>query len=278
MSEPAADSVLCEAPPPGPGSAADLWQRYRAHGPGHESEDELIRQYLPLVRSVVGRMAMNLPAHVDAADLNSAGLIGLLSAVRQYNPQANNSFEAYARLRIRGAVLDELRRMDWAPRSVHVKARRIQATMEELEKRLGRLPEEPEVAAALKVSVPEYRQWLDEVRPATFICLDAAGAGESDDSLREHELVSDPGQPDPADRVSRTELARLIAARLEQLPELHRKVILLYYFEDLRLREIAAATGFSASRICQIHAQAVLAIRAYVAQHEAGQAKSPLAA
>ena len=245
-------------------SCVELWRRYHASGPGDASEEELVKKYLPLVRSVVGRLALTLPPHIDGDDLNSAGMVGLLNAVRNFDPKTGSPFEAYARLRIRGAVIDELRRMDWAPRSVHVKARRIQKAMEQLEQRLHRLPEDDEMAEALEISVPEYQRWLEEIRPATFLCLDAAHQEGDDDEGTHHEVLSDPLQEDAAETAARAERARLIAERILQLPELHRKVIALYYYEDLRLREIAEAAGLCESRICQVHTQAILAIRSFL--------------
>src|SRR5258707_5224528 len=151
-----------------------LWPSRGRIRPGSPKEEELVQQYIPLVKSVVGRLAMTLPPHVDGEDLYSAGLGGLLSAIRQYDPTAGTAFETYARLRIRGSVFDELRRMDWVPRSVHTKARKVQAVMQTIEQRRGRAATDQEMAKALKISVAEYHQWQEEVKPATFLCLDAA--------------------------------------------------------------------------------------------------------
>jgi RNA polymerase sigma factor for flagellar operon FliA len=240
----------------------DSWPSARRIKPGSSGEEEMVEKYLPLVKHVVGRFALTLPPHVDGKDLYSAGLTGLLSAVRQYNPNAGTSFETYARLRIRGAVVDELRRMDWVPRSVHSKARKVQAVMHEIEQKQGRVATEQEMARALKISVKDYQQWLDEIRPATFICLDATFGNEFDDSVSQYESLADLRQEDPLDGTFRRELARLITDRLEQLPDMQKKVLALYYFEDMRLREIAEAFGLTESRICQIHAQAILNIKA----------------
>ena len=242
-------------------SNTELWRRYRKSKAGGPIENELVQQYLPLVKTVVGRLAMTLPSHVDTENLYSAGLVGLLNAMRQFDPKLGTIFESYARLRIRGAVLDELRRMDWVPRSVHLKARQIEAAMRELEQGIGRIPTDDEMAAALKITASEYERWLDEVRPATFLSLDAASPFETDGTGR-YETIEDHKQENPMDGTSRRELIDLIAQRLERLPEMQRKVLALYYFEDLRLREIAEVFGLTESRICQIHAKAVLAIRA----------------
>jgi len=231
---------------------------------GSAAEAALVEKYVPLVKNVVGRLAMTLPPHVDGEDLYSAGLTGLLNAVRQYNPSAGTSFETYARLRIRGAVLDELRRMDWVPRSVHTKARKLQNVMGQLEQKKGRMPTEQEMAKALKIPLAEYQRWLEETRPATFVCLDAAFNSEHDDTINQHDSLADPRQEDPVDGAFRRELSRLIADRLKQLPDMQRKVLGLYYFEDMRLREIAEVFGLTESRICQIHAQAIHSIRSYL--------------
>lgn len=244
-----------------PPKAAELWHRYAAAGPGSSTENDLVLRYLPLVKTVVGRLAMNLPAHVDQEDLHSAGLVGLLEAMRRYDPACGTSFETFARIRIRGAVLDELRRMDWAPRSVHRKARRVEAAMRALEQRHGKIPTDAEMAKELGLSLDAYEQLLEEIRPATYVCLDSVRSAEAEHSGTYYEALADERQEDPCRRTGDQELIRCIAERLAQLPENQRKVLALYYFEDLRLREIAEAFGVTESRISQIHAQAILAIK-----------------
>src|SRR5947207_8592816 len=129
---------------------------FRRTKPGSVEEAQVVEKYLPLVRSIVGRLAMTLPAHVDAEDLYSAGTIGLLNAVRNFNPKSGTALETYARVRIRGAVFDELRRMDWVPRSVHGKARKVQNAVQQLEQKKGKAPTDAEVAKVLKITLPEY--------------------------------------------------------------------------------------------------------------------------
>ncbi len=236
--------------------------------PGSAAEDALVRQYIPLVKTMVGRMAMGLPSHVDPEELYSSSLSGLLNAIRNFDPDGGSSFESYARVRIRGAMLDELRRMDWVPRSVHSKSRKVQQVMREMEQKKGRTLSEEEMAKAMKMSLEEYQQLLEEIRPATFVCLDSAQTGESDDSSR-YESIPDPSQENPVEGTERRELARIIGDRIQALPDMQRKVLALYYFEDLRLREIAEVFGVTESRICQIHAQAILAIKGYLQQSEA---------
>lgn len=245
-------------------SVATLWQRYHSTGPGDASEEELVLKYLPLVKSVVGRLALHLPARADVRELESAGMVGLLNALRNFDAQIGTPFEAYARLRIRGAVLDELRRLDWVPRSIHVKARRVQEAMEQLEQQLGRMADDSEVAGHLGLSLDEYCELLDEVRPVTFVCLDAVVFDENAEEISPHECITDTCQEDAAGAAARADLAELIFDRLQELPELHRKIVALYYLEGLRVREIAAACGFSESRISQIHTQAIFSLRSHI--------------
>lgn len=252
----------------GRASAQALWRRYQLNA-DPAVEGSLIEEYLPLVKTMVGRLAMTLPAHVCQEDLNSAGLIGLLQAVRSYDPRAGAAFATYARFRIRGAIFDEMRRMDWVPRLIHDKSRKIQNAIATLEQQLGRTPTEEETARALGLARGEYDRWLEEIRPVTFVCLDSTGQTQEEGGTL-HEQIVDDTQEDPADGASRSELRDLIFERLQQLPDMQRKVLSLYYVEGLRLREIAAAFGLTESRISQIHSQAILALRAYMERREAG--------
>jgi RNA polymerase sigma factor for flagellar operon FliA len=218
---------------------------------------------------------MTLPDHVDQDDLQSAGLIGLLQALRNYDPACGNSFESYARVRVRGAMIDELRRMDWVPRTVHEKSRKIQTVMARLEQELGCIPTDSQVAKAMKVSLDEYTVMLAEIRPSTFVCLEAVCDSENGELGSLGEVVADPGENDPVEKVSQRELKQIILSRLQELPENQKKVLALYYGEDLHLREIAEVLGLTESRICQIHSQAILSIRAYVQRLEAGLGQKP---
>ena len=262
---PEAKTVVVEKRP----TAPELWKRYHKRATT-KVENALVEQYLPLVATVLGRLAMNLPDHVDQDDLRSAGLVGLLQAMRNFDPKSGNSFETYARVRIRGSMLDELRRMDWVPRTIHEKARKVQRMIAELEQKFGRAPTEKEMAKALDMSAAGYSELLEEIRPAAFVCLDAVCSSENGDSGSLYEVISDGAEEGPAEETSKNELKRIILARLKDLPDMQRKVLALYYGEDLRLREIAEAFGVTESRICQIHAQAILSIRAYLQRFEAG--------
>ncbi len=254
----------------------ELWRRYAKCDPGGATENRLIEQYLPLVRTVVGRLAMTLPSHINMDELYGAGLVGLLNAVRRFDPKGGSSFESYARVRIRGAVFDELRRLDWVPRSVHDKAKKVEQTMNDLAHRKGRLPTDAEMAKAMDLSPRAYDELLEKIRPASYVCLDAIQNGDGENGSGSHDLIADESQIDPREGASLREMASLVEDRLQQLPEMQRKVLALYYFEDLRLREIAEAFGVTESRICQIHAQAILAIKAMLQKQDPEVFNHPL--
>ncbi len=183
-------STLCDLDPPCPtteqrrSTQKELWRLYTRSGPGSQTENSLVEEYLPLVKTVVGRLAMTLPSHVNADDLYSAGLVGLLNAMRRFNPDNGTSFETYARVRIRGAVFDELRRLDWVPRSIHEKAKKIEKTMQELtQQHGGRCRATSQMAKAMNISLDEYQDLLEEIRPATYVCLDSVQGDDGEQGL-----------------------------------------------------------------------------------------------
>lgn len=241
-----------------PKNTKAAWRSYDASC----SEEEILKNHLPLVRSVVDRMRASLPATVDADDLYSVGLVGLIHATRKFDPNVGVSFVGFAVRRIRGAVLDELRRMDWMSRSARGKAKRLSEVIAQVEQRQGRPASEAEVAAELAMSEGEYAALLDEVKPLSYVALDDDALEGGEGSL--HEVIADESQAAPNELVMRREMVELVAGRMQQMPDIQKKVLAMYYFENLRLAEIAAGFGLTESRICQIHAQAVLSLRTYI--------------
>lgn len=243
---------------------SEIWRRYKASQSDSTLEDMLLAEYAHMVKTIVNRIAIVLPPHIDKTDLYNVGLIGLLSAIRSYDPTTGTPFERYAKWRIKGAILDELRKMDWIPRSVRDKAKKIQHAMMAVEQRQGKVASEEEVAAELGISVSEYQHWLTEVKPASFVSLDETTDMEEGNGYNYHSLIEDKKQRLPSINVERKELIQIITQRINQLPDMHRKVLALYYHEGLRLSEIAYLLGISESRVSQIHTQAIFAIKAYL--------------
>lgn len=250
-----------DAQQPQPTTAA--WRAY-VGTTGTIDEKDLIERFLPLVRNVVDRIKLTLPPHIDADDLYSVGVTGLIAAVRKYDPDQGNTFAGYAAMRIRGAVLDELRRMDWCPRRTRARARKLKESINQLEQKLGRTANENEICEELGLSHAEYAKWLDEARPVTFIALDQHAEGEESEGASLHELLADEHDTTGRDNLEKSELLQLLTQRMAELPDIQRKILAMYYFENMRLAEIAAVFGLTESRICQIHSQTIIGLRAFL--------------
>ena len=238
--------------------------------PAPVDEQELIERYLPLVRNVVDRIKLNVPAHVDADDLYSVGITGLLAAVRKFDPAQGHTFASYAAMRIRGAILDELRRMDWCPRRARARSRKLKSAINDVEQKVGRAATDAEVCAMLGIGPKEYEKWVEEAKPVTFIAIDQTSDNEDGPGASLHELLADDTDRTGRDNLEKAEMLQLLAQRMSELPEIPRKILAMYYFEKLRLAEIAQVFNLTESRICQIHSQAILSIRAYLQRYEAG--------
>ncbi len=247
-----------------PATASAAWRAYQAAPAGPVTENELIERYLPLVRNVVDRIKINLPAHVDADDLYSVGITGLLAAVRKYDPGQSTTFAGYASTRIRGAILDELRRMDWCPRRARAKAKKIKESINLVEQRLKRPATEEEIRAELGLSAKEYTKWLEESRPVCFVAIDQSAEPDEGAGASLHEVIADNNETPTRDRMEQEELMQLMTRSIAALPETPRKILAMYYHENMRLAEIAAVFQLTESRICQIHSQAVLSLRAVI--------------
>ena len=232
------------------------------------NEDALIERHLPLVRTTVDRMRVYLPAVLDMDDLYSVGFTGLLSAARKFDPAHGTPFPGFATLHIRGAVHDELRRMDWTPRTIRDKAKKFNAGLSGIEQRLGRPATQAEVCAEMAISPGDYEALLDEIKPASFVPLDGEAYSEDSDDVSLHDILADETQKSGRDELEKKELVQLVIAQLQKLPDVPKKVLAMYYFEGMRLAEIAAVFGVTEGRISQIHTQAVLGLRAFIRRQE----------
>lgn len=254
---------MIAASPPLPAAKA-----LRAYHTG-ANEDTLVEQHLPLVRTTVDRMRIFLPSALEMDDLYSVGYTGLVAAARRFNPSQGVPFSAFATLHIRGAVQDELRRMDWMPRTIRDKAKKYSESLAALEQRLGRAPSEDEIRKDLALSATEYETLMDEIKPASFLPLDGAAYNEDSDTVALHDIIPDDTQTTGRDELQKKELVKLVLTRLQALPDMQKKVLAMYYFEEMRLAEIAEVFGVTEGRISQIHTQAVLGLRAFMKRQEA---------
>ncbi|MEA2390257.1 MAG: polymerase sigma factor FliA [Solirubrobacteraceae bacterium] len=227
--------------------------------------------YSPLVKYVAGRMSSGLPAHVDEADLISYGLGGLISAIERFEPEREIKFETYAIPRVRGAIIDELRSLDWVPRSVRARAREIERTNAKLEHRFQRAPTDEEMARELEITVDEFQASLVQISNSTIAALDELWtvSDSSGDQVSLLDTIQDPDAPNPEAVIDATELKDRVADAIARLPEREKLVIALYYYENLTLREIGEVLGVTESRISQLHTKAVLRLRSRLQEEDA---------
>jgi RNA polymerase sigma factor for flagellar operon FliA len=241
-----------------------LWAAYK-RAPERQLRDQLILHYAPVVKYVAGRVASGLPPSVDAADLVSYGIFGLIDAVERYEPGRGVKFETYAIARIRGAIMDELRSIDWVPRSVRAKARALERAFQTLEARLHRSPSDAELAAELSWSEEQLQSSLQQISMVGVAALDETLSGrDRDDGATLADTVADTGAgPVALFEVAETRAA--LARSIEALPNREKIVLTLYYYEGMTLADIGDVLGVTESRACQIHTKAVLHLRARLA-------------
>ena len=241
----------------------DLWRRFKGTGDVHARE-RLVIAYSPLVKYVAGRMASGLPAHVEEADLISYGLVGLINAIERFEVEREIKFETYAITRIKGSIIDELRSLDWVPRSVRARAREIERANAKLEHQLQRAPSDEEMAAELKMGVDEFQDALVQISNSTIAALDElwSVSDSSGDAVSLLDTLTDESAPDPAAVMDQTDLKDRVADAIARLPEREKLVVALYYYENLTLREIGEVLGVTQSRVSQLHTKAVLRLRA----------------
>jgi RNA polymerase sigma factor FliA len=248
-----------------------LWQEYRKSG-DQLLRDRLILTYAPLVKFVAGRVGASLPSHVDEQDLVSYGLLGLIGAIERYDPSREIKFETFAMARIRGAIIDELRSLDWVPRSVRTRARQIERAIAVLEKELMRAPTDAEIATKLGLTGAELEESLHEISRSSVAALDElwspSGGG---DQIALIDTIEDESGPDPETTFEQAEVKEALAEAISILPEREKLVVTLYYYEELTLREIGEVLGVTESRVSQLHTKAILRLKA----HLAGASREP---
>ena len=244
-----------------------LWEKFKATGDS-STRERLILHYSPLVKYVAGRVGVGLPPNIEQADLVSYGIFGLIDAIEKFDITRAIKFETYAISRIRGAIIDELRAIDWIPRSVRYKAREVERAYAALEGELHRTPTEPEVAERLGMSLDELHQVFSQVSYVNVVALDEllTVGGEKGDKLSLVDTLEDTKAEDPVAAFETEETKFLLARAINQLPEREKIVVTLYYYEGLTLAEIGRVLGVTESRICQMHTKAVLQLRAKMSE------------
>jgi RNA polymerase sigma factor FliA len=227
-------------------------------------KEQIVLEHTPLIRYIVNRIAVRLPSHIDLDDLHNTGVIGLMDAIEKYDPEKNCKFKTYAEFRIKGAILDQLRSLDWVPRSVRQKSRRLERAYGEVEQRLGRSASEEEVADSLGLQLEKFHELLNQVRGVSLVNLEEIRGGYQDGERTGSfaDIVEDVTAENPFSTLKLTETKQIVADTIATLPEKERLVISLYYYEDLNMKEIGNILGITESRVCQIHTKSVLRLRA----------------
>ena len=267
----AADSLEADDDASDPASVeaaiGDLWQEFKASGDPRLRE-RLILHYSPLVKYVAGRVGVGLPPNNEQADLVSYGIFGLIDAIEKFDVTRAIKFETYAISRIKGAIIDELRAIDWIPRSVRYKAREVEKAYAALEARLHRTPTEAEVAEELHIGLDELHTIFSQVSFVNVVALDELlnVGGERGDKLSLVDTLEDVKAEDPVAAFETEETKYLLARAINTLPEREKIVVTLYYYEGLTLAEIGQVLGVTESRICQMHTKAVLQLRGKLAE------------
>ena len=248
-----------------------IWTKF-VKDKNSELRGELITVYAPLVRFVVGRLGIPPTSLLESEDLVSYGMIGLINAIDRFDPSRGVRFEAFASARIRGAVIDQLRSLNWLPRSAISRVRQIESALAVLEQKLGRPAKEKEVAEEIGVSTDRYRQILLEMN-SSVLSLDAPlGSPSQDDEVTSlSELLEDQTAPGPVEQAEQQELTEMLSAAIKGLPEREKLLLALYYQQELTMKEISKILSVSESRVCQLHMQAVMRLRGSLSAYRAGE-------
>ncbi|MGZ5359522.1 MAG: RNA polymerase sigma factor WhiG [Solirubrobacterales bacterium] len=240
----------------------ELWRRYKDEE-DMSARERLVVAYSPLVKFVAGRTGARLPSHVELTDLTSYGMLGLIEAMDRFDPRRRIRFETFAMQRIRGAIIDELRSLDWVPRSVRSRAREIEEANSKLENQLGRAPTDAELAEKLGIDEEELQDSLLQISNSSILALEELWMtpDSSGDRVSLLDTIEDESAPDPQAALDTSEVRDLLQEAIQDLPEREQLVIALYYFENLTLREIGEVLGVTESRVSQLHSKAVLRLR-----------------
>ena len=227
-----------------------------------ENREEVIKRYSPMIKYVANRIAMRLPPHIEVDDLISVGVLGLMDAISKYDSSRGAKFKTYAEFRVRGAILDELRAMDWVPRSIRQKASNVDKVVQKLQAKLSRSPEDEEVAEEMGISLDQFHDTLNETKSIPIFSLEDLGiAKESGEQQSLLDCLAGKADADPQTQIRLIELKEIIAKAIDALPEKERLMVSLYYYEELTMKEIGAVLEITESRVSQIHSKAVYRLR-----------------
>lgn len=240
----------------------ELWRKYKKDA-DERAKERLVLAYSPMVKFVAGRVGSGLPAHIEEGDLISYGLLGLVGAIERFEPQRHIKFETFAISRIKGAIIDELRSLDWVPRTVRTKMRKIEQVNAELENKLQRAPTDEELAEALGMTVDQFHESLSQISTSSMVALDEIWtvSDASGDTVSLMDTISDTKAEDPQEQMDKDELKDRLADAVSKLPEREKLVVALYYYENLTLREIGEVLNVTESRVSQLHTRAVLRLK-----------------
>jgi len=236
-----------------------------------EEKDKLITEYAPLIKFIAQKIAVRLPSNIELDDLISAGVIGLMDAIDKWDPTRDNKFKTYAEFRVRGAILDELRAQDWVPRSIRDKAKLLDKTVQSLEAELGRTATEEEVSKAMSITIDEFHDLLNQVRPVSLLSIDEAQSFSNVDKKSILNILEGTKLNNPFVQLNIKVVKDVVTQAIEELPERQRLVLSLYYYEDLNLKEIGKVLRVTESRVSQLHAQAVSRLRNKLTQVLGGE-------
>ena len=227
-----------------------------------ENREEVIKRYSPMIKYVANRIAMRLPPHIEVDDLISVGVLGLMDAISKYDSTRGAKFKTYAEFRVRGAILDELRSLDWVPRSIRQKASQVDKVVQELQAKLSRSPEDEEVAKEMGLSLDQFHDTLNETKSMPVFSLEDLGlAKDSGEQQSLLDCLAGKADADPQTQIRLVELKEIIAKAIDGLPEKERLMVSLYYYEELTMKEIGAVLEITESRVSQIHSKAVYRLR-----------------